>query len=879
MNLFPSPRHTALALAIAACATVSAHAQGTSTGRLEIRAAAGDSVTIARPDIGLERTATIGDDGRHRFAALPPGKWAITRNGGETRWITVEGDASVAVVYDETGASRVRTVSIEAATVLPVGLTDRLPVGRDATSVALLAPGTVRGDAAFGELASFGGASVAENRYYLNGLDITRAADNLGFAQVPFQAIEAHRIRTAGRGASAGNAFGGVVEQTTRRGSNSFHAGANLYYTPESLAAEARDTWFSNPLAPAMYGMLHSDNSRDEGWTARASAWASGALVKDRLFAYGVLARDRAESDAYGSVLSTINRHVDETQPAWLLKMDWSIAPGHSLEMTGFSSERTRRAGTFFNEPGVLERQAFLGREVLVSTDEGYVASYAGQATEALAVTALYGQVRFDRDAHVELASGARLGESRSEDTRRQLHLGAQWTLGDHRIGFGHDRRTDATDAGDLHQAAYYVEDHWQATTDLTAYAGARWDDFRNTDAVGQTYFHDRRRLSPSVGFDWDVGGDGRLQVFGSAGRDAMPPSPVAITAPYHAYAIAARNLEAMQQDEYVLGFRTRLAGHVDAGVRGIYRDLKRAIEDTCDYTALLDAPGSGFTFDPDFGWWRDSTGAAALVGSGFPFCRLFNPGQDAVFTTDYRGDGATTTVTVAGSRLAPAAERTYRALEFFLAGEWERLFLQGSYTYAHGKGNHEGGVSSDFGDARTNATIEFDYPELARDAHGYLPNDRRHNLKLFGSYDLTDELALGFNLLVQSGRPVSCLGVLDLDEGPGYRPHPYGAVFRQCGTTPAIGSDDATVAAKPRGSAGRLPWTGSLDLGLAWRPARLDGLAIRVDVFNLFDSQKVTAVTEVADNRANGAPSASYLLPRSHQAPRSVRLKVEYAF
>ena len=48
--------------------------------------------------------------------------------------------------------------------------------------------------------------------------------------------------------------------------------------------------------------------------------------------------------------------------------------------------------------------------------------------------------------------------------------------------------------------------------------------------------------------------------------------------------------------------------------------------------------------------------------------------------------------------------------------------------------GNTEGGVKSDIGQDDTNVTQDFDYKELAVDSYGYLPNDRRHSLKLFGS-------------------------------------------------------------------------------------------------------------------------------------------------
>src|SRR6185312_16251288 len=98
----------------------------------------------------------------------------------------------------------------------------KIPVPRDITDVALLAPGTVRGDAAFGNLASFGGASVAENAYFVNGFNITDSFKGLQFAAIPFQAIAQQQVKTGGYGAEFGRALGGVVNIVTKRGTNEF---------------------------------------------------------------------------------------------------------------------------------------------------------------------------------------------------------------------------------------------------------------------------------------------------------------------------------------------------------------------------------------------------------------------------------------------------------------------------------------------------------------------------------------------------------------------------------------------------------------------------------------------------------------------------------
>ena len=310
-----------------------------------------------------------------------------------------------------------------------------------------------------------------------------------------------------------------------------------------------------------------------------------------------------------------------------------------------------------------------------------------------------------------------------------------------------------------------------------------------------------------------------------------------------------------------------------------MFRELKAAIDDNCDYTAVLNSPDSGFTYDPAHHWWYDAQGNAAnLPNEGFPYCRMFNPGEDAIFVTDFLGDGNKREVHVPGELLSPKAKRTYQALEVFFEGSWDKLFLQGSYTYAKSKGNTEGGVKSDIGQGDTNVTQDFDYYALTVDTYGYLLNDRRHSLKLFGNYELTDEFSIGFNALIQSGRPLNCLGVLDLNPGAGYSPHPYGSSFMRCSTT-GNATDDSSVVAVPRGTMGRLPWTQQYDVNFAYAPNWAKGLQFKVDIFNVFNKQKVTSVNEQAEVSATGSASNTYLLPASFQAPRSVRFMVQYDF
>ncbi|MFC7300845.1 TonB-dependent receptor [Cognatiluteimonas weifangensis] len=1008
-------KRSALTVALGLCFVGGVNAQSNVSGAIVGSANPGDTITIANPATGFTRSITVGADGNYRFPALPTGQYTITDGSGTPRNVAVQvgtastvnfgGDATTLGTVTVVGTNVVNPIdvsSVESTTILTAEQINRIPVARDTTSVALLAPGTVRGDAAFGNLASFGGASVAENQYYVNGFNVTNTFRNLRFGSIPFEGLAEQQVKTGGYGAEFGRSLGGVVNQITKRGSNEFHAGGNVYFEPESLTEDVKNTYYSNPLTPDSFGTLRSDNSHDGGWKATANAWASGALIKDKLFFYGLLSYSKMQNDAFGSTLATGNTSTETKSPTWLLKMDWNINDNNILEFTAFSDKRTDYIDSYLNEPGSFERTDYLGQRVLESGGDNYILKYTGYLTDTFTLSALAGHSEFARSVYLlspdgtkifyngDISapaqpgcpvvvdarpgyrqaitgpyfstcniSGTTLDRIDSGDTRDQYRLDAEWQLGDHLLRFGYDVDNYESVAGEgleggyqwrystrnpdgipnngdeqdivrqqffsqgatveVKQHAYYIEDSWHITDNFIAYLGGRWDTFENINGNGDTYVHIKDQFGPRLGFSWDVFGDSTFKVFGNAGRYALPLTPsVAVRGasaslfsredfnftqvdpetgspidpvsrgnfrylnaetgePHIASTVASKNLKPMYQDEYILGFQKQLNDNFSLGVRGIYRDLKAAIDDNCDYTAVLEA--NGFTYDPAT-WWTDANGEYPnLPNPGFPYCRMFNPGEDAIFETDLYGDGNLTTVTVPGARLSPKAKRTYSALEFFFDGRWDKLFMQGSYTYAKSKGNTEGGVKSDIGQDDTNVTQDFDYIELTVDTYGYLPNDRRHSLKLFGSYDITDQWTVGANLLVQSGRPLNCFGVLDRDPTAGYNPHPYGSSFMRCGTTGAGAIDDATVQRFPRGTKGRLPWTSQLDLNVVYQPNWAEGLQFKVDVFNVLNSQKVTSVIETAEDAASGSPSPTYLLPASFQQPRSVRFMVQYDF
>ena len=218
------------AVVIGCMPMTAAMAADNSLGSIYGKHTAGTTVTIKNVNTGLTREITINEDGKFVFKNLPVGKYTVTSADGLNDYVRVNigTGSSVNFVTDDietisvTGSTiaTIDTSTSESSVVFSAEDMELLPIGRNLTAVAMLAPTTVKGDAAFGNLAAFGGSSVAENGYYLNGFNITNNRSLLSFASVPFSAIGSQQIKIGGYGAEYGRALGGIVNQVTKSGTN-----------------------------------------------------------------------------------------------------------------------------------------------------------------------------------------------------------------------------------------------------------------------------------------------------------------------------------------------------------------------------------------------------------------------------------------------------------------------------------------------------------------------------------------------------------------------------------------------------------------------------------------------------------------------------------
>jgi hypothetical protein len=522
-------RRQALALAVAVSlgfAGTTAYAQSTS-GAVYGNADAGAQVELLNLGSGQSRTTTAGADGKFSVSALQPGDYRITateKGQSSTRTITVVAGQGfnlnlVGAAVAASGAENLGTVSVTANALPPIDVASvqtttaitaeqmkSLPIARNVTAIALLTPGAVRGDAAFGNLPSFGGASVAENSYYVNGFNVTNQFDSLSFSQVPYEAIDQTTIQSGGYGAEYGNSTGGVVSVQTKRGTNEWLGGVDVTLNPISTMAK-------EPSVNLKNGNLLYNNSVNNNYqignnnttanipidfSNRWNAWIGGPLIKDKLFFFGLFSQTRTNDAGYGSTEAAgaggyvSNREKD---PYWLVKLDWNINDTNILELTSFNDTRHIDSNVYvsaFNAQNVPYHTDYQGVYQQKYGGQSDILKYTSYITDDLTLTSQYGKNKNNRDTtalaangivgtysgninteasgcpaisdnrnpvadgtiapytHCSFIPGGTISTPDGEDTRASFRLDLEYKIGDHDItgGWSRDRTTSITGQG-----------------------------------------------------------------------------------------------------------------------------------------------------------------------------------------------------------------------------------------------------------------------------------------------------------------------------------------------------------------------------------------------------------------------------------------------
>jgi len=443
----------------------------------------------------------------------------------------------------------------------------------------------------------------------------------------------------------------------------------------------------------------------------------------------------------------------------------------------------------------------------------------------------------------------------------------------------------------------WFVQDNWQVGDRLTIRPGLRYEQQKIVGTV--TDFTWKNNYAPRIGVIYDPTGSSKSKIYANWGRFyAKVPNDLAarslsadsgisradyfdagLTRPVPEGTLAGGqtrhfilagtaasdfdpNAKSTYMDEALVGYEREVLPGMNVGVRYIHRNMPRILEDV---------------------------GTAPMLAY-----ELGLPGLDSVeyFVTNV--DHNTPVTQFAG---LPAAHfedplHHYDAVEFTadkrLSNNWS---LQSSYRWSRLWGNFEGFYRNDNGQSDPAISSLFDFPTddpaytqigvpqfgykgdiryLGKLGAGLLPNDRTHQVKVYGTYNLPAGLNLGAGINLGSGSPLTSMAANPNYASTGEIPMtPRGAGFQTVDgfkkRTPMEASINAHVDYAFGGSVRRV--------------------VLLMDVFNLGNLQRVTGYNYYFEYPAFGTLNPDFGLIGNpvtkigYQAPQQIRLGARFEF
>jgi hypothetical protein len=852
---------------------------------------AGVTVRAASPALTEKAAAVTDTAGAFRLPPLIPGTYEITLSlpgyQEQTRTIVLQesqtvfvevafvlatgeeraGSLALAPLIDVKSAAKTQTLTRDVLL--------RLPRRRDFESLLDPIPGVQHDDNTGG--LSVDGGTGAENRWTLDGADVTDVHTGTKAQGVVVELIDEARTTASGYAAELGGSLGGVISVITRSGENGFHGEISSYYQNNErwMLGKSRDYLRQDPYNDQLYGYFNDDEMLYDGgkdrdrWSRLEGVFSLGGhILKNKLWFFGSFSPASSRTTAQRYFLSDPDPSAQEefSQEKWdiggAVKITASPSPNLRLA-AAFNSDFSRDRGSIpsiygtsdplfpwsrtgldyprWNAAGTIDWS--LSSSVLTSWRGGW--SRQSQANQRLVPqTTVYtfgrsnaglgpdaSLVRYRGwsnwpDGWAEIKKKLYEKAGSSFDLTVFLNLAGEHTL---KVGIQYNRLHEEVEetapypqvilnwgipylglaSGEPVRGEYgyyevrgswtspygyswnaasdrwalYLQDSWTIRGRLTINAGLRTESEYipsfggNPAAPGYKAkpieFSFLDKLSPRAGLVWDVLGDARLKIFGSLGIYYDVMKLYLAEAAYGGFqwvsdyyelntldwtAIAANGkmedrasqeaggryvgsmhwrlpawdttdprVRPTSQSEISFGAEQKLAENLSLTVRFIRKHLIRTIEDVGLQTPL----GEQYTItNPGFGWSRPVS-----EGGRFP---------DGYWPT-------------------PRAKRDYSGLNIALEKRFNDNWQGGvNYTWSKVVGNY-GGLSSteEGGRNAPNAGRSFDlwfmgYDLQGKAIDGFLPQDRTHSVKIYGSCTLPFGLTIGLVAYGRSGLPLT---------------------------------------------------------------------------------------------------------------------------
>jgi hypothetical protein len=738
---------------------------------------------------------------------------------------------------------------------------ENLPVDRDYKSMVSLLPQT--NASSFGDPVNIGGGTGFENKYFVDGVEVTDPLIGAGGTNLPYNFVREVEVKAGGYEADSRSALGGILNVVTYSGTNELHGSAFGFYTSNRFATN-RLVGLSDP---ANGGFSNYDVGFGIG----------GPIIRDELWffvAYNpTFARRDVDVPGYGI---SVDR---STTNSFAGKLTWSASERLQITLTATGDPSSQSAvyppgGTppsgltnpdmYFLDIGYgginlsLSGRYTLGQNVLI---DGSIARVDYRATGGPS-TQLGRDSPFFLDHLDNIWSGGPTSNWDSFRKSTTAKLASSLMADAHTLKLGIEYKVNGTDNRyandqiDRWDTTYYVEsvskgyetvhdnkvslfaqDTWQVLRNVSIHAGIRWDGQSIVGSNGEVAQKITTPLQPRVGFSYLPSEDGSQKIFGSYGRysqefalfqavnyfsdqgygyeihfgqDPRVSRSGADTTKGGPFTISpgTQGLRGQYFDEVSLGYERAIGATFRVSIQGLYRTLREAIDDAylaSERRSVLGNPGEGILAE-----W-------------------------------------------------PKPQRDYRALVITVERHGgEHFNFIASYVLSKDYGNYGGIFDAVYHTSFPNSSSAFnDLNTARRNAAGLVSNDRTHVFKFSGSYRILPELAAGLSFVAQSGTPLS----------------------------EYLYTDQGVMFLSPRGSAGRTPsvWdlsarvTYELPFSELWCPRLI------LDVFHIASQRKPVDLDQARRYvDANGIiqwVNPTYGQAFRYQPPMSVRLGMEMRF
>lgn len=784
-----------------------------------------------------------------------------------------------------------------------------IPSGRDFTDVFEMAPGVT----SVGGRPASHGSTVRDNAFNIDGVIINDPQTGAyGSIQISYEVAEEYQVQTGGHSAEYGSVRGSMINLITRSGSNKLTGEANFYFMHNDLQS---DNTAGTPFEGKFIGFNYDIDTTFQlgGPVVKDKLW----FFANYSYTYSETFYEGFPYDKEEHVPSAYQKHFPYIKLSWQINPAMKLVGSWNLgfrERTNRNPTRFKNEDTVRNAK-YKQNQSNMTFSYIISNNLIYTAKaalilYTADYLRKNDFPSYYGN-------DTRLYSGGYGYDSLTDRNRAQFLTDATYyvdgSTGQHEFKTGiefvyswdtygrvysKDSRNNAGyrfytrndgepyrvyDYEEYHQKqnaysyGFFIQDRWNPIKRLTLNLGIRFDRQEGvippqgedrTPAVYGGVTYDPRvtetikplkwnTFSPRLGVSYDLTGDGKTVLKSSFGRyylagisqyfnKANPNgqtywryylnSDWSLGRLYRLNTTASTQIDpdykAPYLDEFIVGIQRELIPDLSLSINYIRKWDRNQIENIILEALDVEAIKNG-----EYNWMNYT-----LVSAVDPF--------DGNTVSFYEQDVTLVTETAYITNPKPA-KRNYNGLELILnkrfTNNWQ---MMASYTYAKSTGLIAGDYSETSG-----ARAYFNEPNSHINALGRLPGERRHQIKLLGTYQAP-------------------LGILISTYYRGFSGARYTRRIRSNDLGLSLEQGTVTIYAEERGSRG-LPWLHIWDMRIEKRfnfKDRFD-LGIIFDAFNMLNLNTTTSVESISSSSAEFESVAGIM------NPRVVRLGIRFSW